>query len=227
MSIKDDVSAFLRAFTKPPQMKVLNSLAEKPEQEFTKTDIANTSGIGRTTLYRIWDDLEKMKAIAPSRKVGAVTLYRLNLESSVIQSLLSIRDRLEKIETAVDRLEDLRSIEQHARTEFGPEIPATPSLLLRLHDLGATTPAQAVPILDTEVAKLERSTIQALVSSGLIQEVDDKYCLTALGEVTAEGAADIWRRNQRQTFAETVSSLKVALDTVSGDIKKLGKQITS
>lgn len=227
MSIKDDVSAFLRAFTKPPQMKVLNSLAEKPQQEFTKTDIANTSGIGRTTLYRIWDDLEKMKAISPSRKVGAVTLYRLNLESSVIQSLLSIRDRLQKIEVAVDKLEDLRSVEQNARTEFGTEMPAAPSLLLRLHDVKATTPARAVPISEAQAEKLEGSTIQALVSSGLIRETDGKYCLTPLGVVTAEGAAEIWRKNQRQTFAETVSSLKVALDTVSSDIKKLSKEIAS
>ena len=78
MSSGEDTAAFLEALTRSPQLKVLSVLVERPQEELTKTEIAQKAGIGRTTLYRVWDDLEKMKAIAPSRHVGAVTLYRLN-----------------------------------------------------------------------------------------------------------------------------------------------------
>ncbi len=225
MSAKDDVSTFLRSFTKAPQIKVINSLADKPEYEFTKTDMASRSGIGRTTLYRIWDDLERMKAITPSRKVGAVTLFRLNLESPIVQSLLSIRDRLQVIETAVNKIEDLHNVEEQAKTEFGPEIPTSSSLLLKLLDLKATSPSRAVPLQKFVSEKQVDSTIQALLKSGLVQETDRKYSLTSLGILTAEGAAAIWRKDDRHTIGETLSSLKVALDAVSGDIKKLSKEL--
>jgi DNA-binding IclR family transcriptional regulator len=78
---------------------------EKPEEELTKTQIAQKAGIGRTTLYRVWEELEKMRALSASRQVGAVTLYRLNLESSTVQSVLTIKRRLAGLRTAVERIE--------------------------------------------------------------------------------------------------------------------------
>ena len=90
MASGEDTAAFLDALTRSPQLKVLSILVERPQDELTKTEIAQKAGIGRTTLYRVWEDLERMKAITPSRHVGAVTLYRLNPQSAIVQSLMNI-----------------------------------------------------------------------------------------------------------------------------------------
>jgi len=99
----EETSAFFKALTKSPQLKVLSVLVEEPNEELTKSQIAQKAGIGRTTLYRIWEDLEKMKAIVPSKQVGAVTLYKINLESSIVQSILNIKQQLDKVENALSK----------------------------------------------------------------------------------------------------------------------------
>ena len=115
MASGEDTAAFLDALTRSPLLKVLSVLAERPQDELTKTEIAQKAGIGRTTLYRVWDDLEKMKAIAPSRHVGAVTLYRLNPQSSIVQSLMNITKGLSSVTSAVGRIEEIREFESLAR----------------------------------------------------------------------------------------------------------------
>jgi Fe2+ or Zn2+ uptake regulation protein len=225
MSAEEDVSTFLRTLTKPPQFKVLTALAEKPAQEFTKTEIANRSGIGRTTLYRIWEDLEKMKAITASRQVGAVTLYRLNPESPVVQSLLLIRDKLATIQGAVERIETL----QHAKKSEKPQdqIPPAQSTLLKLLDMKATSSERAITEEALRLKEHERVILPSLVESGLIERNGKMYSLSSLGKMTAESAARLWGHETRESIDETISSLKVALGIVSQEIKKASRDLSA
>ncbi|MEM3653552.1 MAG: helix-turn-helix domain-containing protein, partial [Candidatus Bathyarchaeia archaeon] len=103
----EETSTFIKALTKSPQLKVLSILVERPNEELTKSQIAQKAGIGRTTLYRVWEDLEKMKAIVPTKQVGAITLYRVNLESSIVQSVLNIKQQLNKVENALTKIEGI------------------------------------------------------------------------------------------------------------------------
>jgi Fe2+ or Zn2+ uptake regulation protein len=225
MSAEEDVSTFLRTLTKPPQFKVLTALAEKPAQEFTKTEIANRSGIGRTTLYRIWEDLEKMKAITASRQVGAVTLYRLNPESPVVQSLLSIRDKLATIQIAVERIETL----QHTKKSEKPQdqIPPAQSTLLKLLDIKATSSERAITEEALRLKEHERVILPSLVESGLIERNGKIYSLSPFGKITAESAARLWGHETRESIDETISSLKVALGIVSQEIKKASRDLSA
>ena len=56
--------------------------------------LAKNAGIGRTTLYRIWNDLVKNRIIVPTRVIGKAKLYKLNKENFVIKKLIEIDDRL-------------------------------------------------------------------------------------------------------------------------------------
>jgi len=226
VSVEEDVSTFLKALTRPPQLKVLTSLAEKPAQEFTKTEIATRSGIGRTTLYRIWEDLERMKAITASRQIGAVTLYRLNTTSPVVQSLLSVKEKLAKIQDAVERIEELQKTEKTAREQFRDQVPAAPSILLRLLDMKASSPERAVSKDALGLREQETTILSNLVESGLVEKGKGTYSLTSLGRVTAEGAAKLWRREARESIDETISSLKVALGIVSQEIRKISRELS-
>jgi len=226
MSVGEDVSTFLKTLTRPPQLKVLTSLAEKPAQEFTKTEIATRSGIGRTTLYRIWEDLEKMKAISASRQVGAVTLYRLNTTSPIVQSLLSVREKLTKIQDAVERIEELQKLRKASTEQLGDQIPPGPSVLLKFLDMNALVPERAVPEKALKLKEHEESILSNLIESGMVQKTDGTYSLTSLGKMAAEGAAKLWRHKPEESTDETISSLRVALGIVSQEIGKISQELS-
>jgi Fe2+ or Zn2+ uptake regulation protein len=217
----EDTVAFLDALTRSPQLKVLSVLVERPQEELTKTEIAQKAGIGRTTLYRVWDDLEKMKAIAPSRHVGAVTLYRLNPESSIVQSLMNITKGLSSVTSAVGRIEEIRETEKLAREEFGKGLPASAGVLVRLQSLNAVDESTAVQSSALKLSKVESDSIQSLIGAGLIEAHGDKLNLTTVGSVTAQGASKIWGESQRESIQQTLASAKVALELINQEIKKL------
>ena len=221
MASGEDTAAFLDALTRSPQLKVLSVLAERPQDELTKTEIAQKAGIGRTTLYRVWDDLEKMKAIAPSRHVGAVTLYRLNPQSSIVQSLMNITKGLSSVTSAVGKIGEIREVERLAREEFGKDLPPTASVLVKLQSLNAIDELTGVQSSALKMSKVESDSIQSLIGAGLIEAHGDKLSLTKVGSVTAQGASKIWGESQRETIQQTLASAKVALELINQEIKKL------
>jgi len=196
-------------------------LAERPQDELTKTEIAQKAGIGRTTLYRVWNDLEKMKAIAPSRHVGAVTLYRLNPQSSIVQSLMNITKGLSSVTSAVGKIGEIREVERLAREEFGKDLPPTADVLVKLQSFNAVDESTGVQSSALKMSKVESDSIQSLIGAGLIEAHGDKLSLTKVGSVTAQGASKIWGESQRETIQQTLASAKVALELINQEIKKL------
>ena len=221
MASGEDTAAFLDALTRSPQLKVLSVLAERPQDELTKTEIAQKAGIGRTTLYRVWNDLEKMKAIAPSRHVGAVTLYRLNPQSSIVQSLMNITKGLSSVTSAVGKIGEIREVERLAREEFGKDLPPTADVLVKLQSFNAVDESTGVQSSALKMSKVESDSIQSLIGAGLIEAHGDKLSLTRVGSVTAQGASKIWGESQRETIQQTLASAKVALELINQEIKKL------
>ncbi len=221
MSSGEDTATFLDALTRSPQLKVLSILVERPQEEMTKTEIAQKAGIGRTTLYRVWEDLEKMKAITPSRHVGAVTLYRLNPQSPIVQSLMNITRGLASVTTAVGKIEEIREVEKLAREEFGRELPPNASVLIKLQNMNALDESKAVQLSALRLSKAETDSLENVVGAGLAERHGEKLNLTPVGSVTARGASKIWGESQRESIQETLASAKVALDLINREIKKL------
>ena len=225
MSKADDSLAFMDALTKSPQMKVLSVMAEQPQAELTKTEIAQKAGIGRTTLYRVWNELERMKAITPSRQVGAVTLYRLNPQSPAVQSLMNITKSLTTVTSAVSKIEEIRQVERAAKEQFGREIPVSPSVLVKLTERGAVDAQHGIDYKGIGLASEERDSVDTLLKAGLVGKAGDRIFLTPLGVISARGAAKIWKTAERETIDEALASAKVALDLINQEIRKLrGKQ---
>ena len=54
-------SLFIEFMGDSPTIKVLDYLLIERELDFSITDMAENAGIGRATLYRIWDNLIKNK----------------------------------------------------------------------------------------------------------------------------------------------------------------------
>jgi Fe2+ or Zn2+ uptake regulation protein len=221
----DEASAFIEVLSKSPQLKVLTILAERPQEELTKTEIAQRAGIGRTTLYRVWNDLERMKAIAPSRHVGAVTLYRMNPQSPVVQSFLSITKSLTTVTDAVARIEQLRRLDESAKTEFGTSMPPGPSVLIKLLNENCISPEAAKARAGLQLTQSEIEALKGLVNAGLIFENSSSLYLSQLGIQTAQGAAKIWNPESSQSLDQAVSTARVALNLINQEIRRLKGQM--
>ena len=87
-------SLFIELLGDSPSIKVLDYLLTERELDFSISDMARNAGIGRATLYRIWDQLIKNKIIIHTRTSGKSKLYKLNIENPKIKKLMEIDDML-------------------------------------------------------------------------------------------------------------------------------------
>ncbi len=222
----EEATAFMEVLSKSPQFKVLTILAQRPQEELTKTEIAQRAGIGRTTLYRVWNDLERMKAIAPSRHVGAVTLYRMNPQSPVVQSFLSITKSLTTVTDAVSKIEQLRKLEESAKAEFGANLPPGPSAMIKLLNAKAFSSDSAKQRGGLQLSQHEAEALRGLLTAGLVFEDDGGYYLSQLGMQTAQGASRIWGSESSQSVDQAISTARVALNLINQEIRRLKGQVS-
>ena len=87
-------SLFVEFMGDSPMIKVMDYLITERELDFSITDMAENAGIGRATLYRIWDDLIKNEIILHTRDIGKAKLFRLNVANTKIKKLIEIYDML-------------------------------------------------------------------------------------------------------------------------------------
>ena len=85
---------FRRSLGDTPKIRVLEFLIEGRELDYSISDIAEGAEIGRTTLFRIWDDLIKNKIIVPTRQIGNAKLFRLNLSNLFVKKLVALFDEV-------------------------------------------------------------------------------------------------------------------------------------
>ena len=85
---------FTKAIGTTPKIKVLEFLIEGRELDYSISDIAEGAGIGRTTLFRIWNDLIDLEIIKHTRDIGNAKLYRLNLSNVFVKKMVDLFDSL-------------------------------------------------------------------------------------------------------------------------------------
>ena len=119
----ENKSLFIDFMGDSPVVRVLDYLLTERDLDFSITDIAKNAGIGRSTLYRVWDHLMGNKIIVPTRVIGKAKLYKLNKDNVTIKKLLEIDDTL--------ILEDLKKrspkVEFSVITERPPRKIAVPA----------------------------------------------------------------------------------------------------
>ncbi len=87
-------SLFIEFMGDSPMIRILDYLLTERELDFSITDMAENAGIGRATLYRIWENLIKNEIITHTREIGKAKLYKLNTKSEKIKKLIEIYDML-------------------------------------------------------------------------------------------------------------------------------------
>ena len=77
-----------------PKIKVLEFLIEGRELDYSISDIAEGAGIGRTTLFRIWDDFVELGIVKNTRNIGNAKLYKLNTANPFVRKFVDLFDTL-------------------------------------------------------------------------------------------------------------------------------------
>ena len=76
------------------KIKVLEFLIEGRELDYPISDIAEGAGIGRTTLFRIWDDFVELGIVKNTRNIGNAKLYKLNISNPFVKKMADLFDTL-------------------------------------------------------------------------------------------------------------------------------------
>ena len=85
---------FRQALGETPKIRVLEFLIEGRELDYSISDIAEGAEIGRTTLFRVFDDLIKTGVIVQTRQIGNAKLFRLNKSSPFVRKMVELFDEV-------------------------------------------------------------------------------------------------------------------------------------
>ncbi len=91
-----DKSVLLQLFGYRPFIKVLDTLMDHPNYDYTKKELAEVNDISRPTLYKIWPRLKKFDLIEPTRKIGNTQMFQLNTDSSMVEKLYRFEKELQE-----------------------------------------------------------------------------------------------------------------------------------
>jgi len=75
-----------------PKARILEFLIEGRELDYSLSDIAEGSGIGRTTLFRVFPSLVKTMIVEYTRDIGNAKLYRINMQNEFVNRLINLFD---------------------------------------------------------------------------------------------------------------------------------------
>ena len=112
-------TTFVEFLGKYPTIKVLDFLLESVG-DFSKTEIADFSGIGWVTLEELWPRLEKHKIVKAKRKIGRAVMYEFNRSNPIVKAL----DELDKVlaikglDDALEQDKKIAEIKNVARIRF-------------------------------------------------------------------------------------------------------------
>lgn len=122
----EEQSLFVEFMGDSPMMKILDYLITERELDFSITDMAENAGIGRATLYRIWDSLIKNEIILHTRDIGKAKLFRLNVENTKIKKLIEIYGVL-----IIEELKNHAETKKIAEQQYLKEEDIIPALVVK------------------------------------------------------------------------------------------------
>ena len=97
-------SIFIEVFGNYPQVRVLDFLIENDIFDYSKTQIAELSGLSFNTLETFWNKLLGEGIISETRRVGNSQMYQLNKKNPTVKILMEIDKKL--MLESIDELEE-------------------------------------------------------------------------------------------------------------------------
>lgn len=85
---------FVETFGKTPFLKVLDFFLTFDAFDYSKSQVAEETGVSRITLDKIWEGFVDKKIIKKTREIGRAEMYALNKENAKVRVLLEISLKL-------------------------------------------------------------------------------------------------------------------------------------
>ncbi len=81
---------------KSPEIKILDHFLLHEDFAYTKSEIAECAGISRATVYEKLPSLLEKGILVETKKIGKITLYKLNLNNLTVKKLRSLNYQIAK-----------------------------------------------------------------------------------------------------------------------------------
>ena len=90
-------SMIVEALGGPPWAKVWDYFITFREMDHTRYHVADTTGVARLTIEKIWKKLLKLRFIIPTRKIGKAEYFRLNMKNSTVIAMIKMTNEITRI----------------------------------------------------------------------------------------------------------------------------------
>jgi DNA-binding transcriptional ArsR family regulator len=81
---------------KSPEIKILDHFLLHEDFAYTKSEIAEYAVVSRATVYEKLPSLLEKEILIETKKIGKITLYKLNLENPTVKKLRSLNFQIAK-----------------------------------------------------------------------------------------------------------------------------------
>lgn len=90
-----DTTLLMRYLGDTPNLRIIDFFLDN-QSDYSKKEILEGAGMSKTTLYKVWPNLEKLQVIIPKRKYGNTILYALNKDNVFVKQVISMDSALSK-----------------------------------------------------------------------------------------------------------------------------------
>jgi hypothetical protein len=90
-----DTTLLIRYLGDTPNLRIIDFFLDN-RGDYSKKEILEGTGISKTTLYKVWPELERLEIVMPKRKYGNTTLYALNVDNEFVKQIISMDSALSK-----------------------------------------------------------------------------------------------------------------------------------
>ena len=90
-----DTTLLMQYLGDTPNLRIIDFFLDN-KSDYSKKEILEGTGMSKTTLYKIWPNLEQLQVIIPKRKYGNTTLYALNRDNIFVKQIMSMDSALSK-----------------------------------------------------------------------------------------------------------------------------------
>lgn len=91
-----DTTLLIRYLGDTPQLRIIDFFLDN-RSDYSKKEILEGTGMSKTTLYKVWSDMEQLKVVIPARKFGNTTLFKLNRDNVIVKQVISLDSALSKM----------------------------------------------------------------------------------------------------------------------------------
>ncbi len=104
-------SIFVETFGESPFIKVLDFFLTFDAFDYSKSQVAEETGVSRVTLDNIWDKLIKNNIIIKTRDIGRAEMFKLNKHNPQVKILLNLVIKLSEAYAENEKNKVLRKAE--------------------------------------------------------------------------------------------------------------------